>query len=658
MAGWQDAPIVGNRPSGGSRWQDAPVVGNDTAQPVTADTLRQAITEQIARENPPETQPQVEGNQFASSLPGPLGQLQNSSRAFHGGMIEGLTGNLSNEITSGVLAPVVAAGDAIQGKGFDVGRSFNDVYQFGNDMAQGSAALNPRVSNMGNLTGAAALGSALGPLSATTRATTPLGMAATGALEGGIYGGIYGAGGAEGNERWLEGAKGAGAGALAGGVIGGTASGLMPQVSQEARILNRGMSADGIAPGSVASRLAALGPDGIVADLGPSLQGQAAAIATLPGQGSRKIVDALKSRRELANERIRVGVEDALGTAPRLSEVTGAIDAERKAINTQYEPVFRAKALSDDPFTDITPVVNALDTRIGQTVGGTQSTLRQVRSLLTGPNGKPIADPQMVMAVRQELDGMIGAETNRTVQSALKEIRRELDNTLGSSVPGLKDVDAQFSEAAKQADAVDRGRTVLRTDQNAIDPADLVEEMAANSAGVNLRLSEGTRAEINRILGTNANDRVKLRDIVRGEGSWNAQKLETVLGKERADQLMAIIDREAKFAELENLATSGSRTQVLKAAQDDIQGRVNDPGIIREALNFQYGNAAGKVADRLLGGLISRNREGVVNNVADALLGKGLTPKMQSEVQRLIDGMTPNEKAIIAALQASQANSR
>lgn len=639
--------------AGAQEWATA----NPPAQPaITADRLMGLAREQFTP--PPEMQPRLEGNPAASTLPGVLGQFENSSRAFGGGFIEGLTGNLSNELVSGVLAPFDAAGAAIQGQGFDVGRSFNRLYERTQEEAANVAALNPNLNNTGNIAGAVYLGSKLAPISPTARASTPLGMAAAGALEGGVYGSVYGAGGAEGGERFTEGAKGFGLGALTGGAIGAGGSMMMQPVSQEARILSRGLQASDIAPGSVASRLAALGPDGVVADLGPTLQGQAAAIATIPGPGAKTVVDALTARSAGANARIRAGVEDALGPAPRLSQVEGEINQARQAVNAQYEPVFRAKALSDDPFVDISPVVNALDTRIGQTVGGTQSTLKSVRNLLTDADNVPIQDPQMVLAVRQELDGLIGAETNNTIKAALRDLRREIDNTLGASVPGLKDVDAQFAEVAKQGEALETGTSILNDGKTAVDPADLVEQMMGMSTGQQLRLSQGARADINRIIGTKANDRVALRNIVRGDGSWNYEKLAQVFGQDKADQLMAIIDRESQFAQLENLATSGSRTQVLKAAQGDIQGKVNDPGILREAMNFQYGNAAGKLADRVLGGLISSRREGVINNVAEALMGKGLSPQMQVELNRILEGMSPNERAIISALQTGQAAAR
>lgn len=615
------------------------------------DTLMALARTQISNDQGPA--PVIEGNEFASSLPGPLGQFQNSTSALQSGFIEGATGNLSNEIVSALGTPIETAVRAVQGKGFDPGQAYNNLYEYGTQQAQGQTALNPSLANRGNLMGSAVLGKSLGAL--TPRASTPLGMAGLGALEGAGYGAVYGFGGAEGNERYLAALRDAGVGALTGGAVGLGAGALTQPVSQESRIVARALEGDRIDPATVGQRVSALGPAGMVADIGPNLQNQTAAIATLPGQGSVDIVDALIARRAGANERIRSDLDAALGPAPRLSQVEQSINDARQQVNKQYEPVFREKALSADFVTDVTPILDAIDNRLTNTVGDTRATLGKVRNLLTDVNGNPIQDPQMVLAVRQELDGLIGTEQNRTIKGALSEIRRALDGELAASVPGLKDVDAQFAEIAKQGDALETGRTILDSGKNAVDPADLVEQSAQNSTGQNLRLSEGARIEINRIVGTNANDRVALQRILRGEGSWNFEKLRTVFGDDKARALLNIVDREATMAATENLATAGSRTQVLKAAQDDIVGQTTRSGPIQDIGNFQWGSAASKVADALLGGVSNSRREAVRNAVAQALISPALNPRMVTEITRLLSGASKNESSVIAALLASQA---
>lgn len=634
------------------------------------DLLMAQIKSQNAKA-PERPQPQVEGNPMASSLPGPLGQLQNTMAANQSGMIEGLTANFSNELQSAALAPFDALGRTVtQGAPFDVGQSYNDIYAAGNERAQQAQALNPDAAGVGHLTGGLVLGKQLGGLSPMGRVTNPLAMAGLGALEGGAYGAAYGFGGAEGDAgaRFSAAAQDAVPSALFGGAVGLGTGVLSQPISQEARRLSRGFEADNIDPASIPARIAAIDPKwSIIGDLGPNLQAQTAAIATLPGPGSKTITDALTARRAGANERIRTGIEEALGPSSSIPRLTSALDAERKAINTEYEPVFLQKALSDNPTVDITDVLASLDTQIKGTTGATRTALETARKTMLDANGNLITDPRLIMSIRRDLDGVIGEQTNRTIQSQLSDLRKRLDSSLGPQVPGLKEIDAKFAENANQLKAVEQGTTVLDTGKSAIDPADLIAQMKGASTGQNVQLSQGARAEINRIIGTKANDRVALQGIVRGDGSWNEQKLRTVFGDDAANKLMSIIDGEAVMAGTENLATSGSRTQVLKAAQNEY-GPQPDRGIVREALNFQYGNAGAKMADAVLGGAIARGREGMVDRAAQSLIAQALSPQMQAQIARIRGGLPQNagfgpngefmigRDAIAAALTGNAAN--
>lgn len=594
---------------------------------------------------PERAQPQTTNNPMASSLPGFLGDFQNTSSAFQQGAIEGMTANFSNEIQAAALAPFDAIGRSLtQGAPFDVGQSYNDIYTAGNERAQQAQALNPAAAGTGNVTGALVLGQRLGGLSPMGRVSNPWAMGTLGAIEGGLYGGLYGFGGEEGDagSRFAAAARDAGPGALIGGGLGFGVGALSQPISQEAQRIARGLEADRIDPASIPARIAAIDPHAaVIGDLGPNLQAQTAAIATLPGQGSQTVSQALLARRQGANERIRTGVDEALGPSSSIPRLTTALDAERQAINTQYEPVFLQKALSSDPTVDISNVLSSLDTQIKTTTGETRAALEAARKTLLDANGNLITDPRLIMSARRDLDGVIGAQTNRTIQGQLGDLRKRLDSTLGPQVPGLKDIDAQFSENARQLESLEQGRTILDTGRNAIDPADLIAQMKGASVGQNLQLSQGARAEINRIIGTKANDRVALQGIVRGDGSWNEQKLRTVFGDEAANRLMSIIDGEATMAATESLATAGSRTQVVKAAQDEYAPKA-DPSVVREALNFQYGNAGARVADALLGGAVARSREAMVDRAAQALMAQGLSPQMQAQISRIRGGLPQN----------------
>lgn len=626
------------------------------------DLLWAQISLQNAKRDAGVAQAQVEGNPSRSSLPGPLGQFQDMSSAFQRGAMEGMTGNMSDEIFAGAVAPIDATVRASQGQGFDIGRSFGDIYAGSSETRQQQMALNPQAAGVGNVTGALVLGKSLGGLSPVGRATTPLGMGALGALEGGAYGALYGIGGGEGNigQRAVQALPDIGMGALTGGGIGYTMGALGPRISSEARTLNRGFAADQIDPSSIQARINAIDPNAaVIADLGPNLQGQAAALATLPGPASRVVSEALTARRAGANQRIRDDVGRALGPVTRPSQVQSEIRQGKDALDPIYEDVLRQKALSPNPALDATPIARSIDNLAAKYVGGTRRSIERVTEMLRDPaTGDVTSNPAIILAARRELDGIIGAETNTTTQAALVEARNLIDDALGKNVPGLKAVDAQFQDLARQQEANTRGTTVLRDGVSQASPDDLAQEIADMfvPSGVNVgptnanarRLEQGLVADINRVIGQSANDRVKLRNLIRGEGSWNYDNVALILGRDKADKLMDILSKEATMAATENLATSGSRTQVLKAGQEDFAVRPN-PSIMREALNFQYGNAAARLADAALGGALAARREVVNENVAKMLMSQGVPPQIQQEIARLTFGLPANQRQAIAA---------
>lgn len=601
---------------------------------------------------------QVEGNPTRSPLPGMLGDLQNTSSAFQANAGQGILANFGDELYAGLGAIPSAIGENMAGNGFDPGARFNAIRERVAGTEANQTALNPSAAGAGKATGGIILGSTLGKGGATmipSVAASPLRLALAGSGEGALYGAAYGAGDGDSfSDRATKALQGGAMGALTGAIATPLVSGFFnPQVSRANQTLNTQLTRDNIDPTQVNAMVPQqFGPTGVVADLGPNLRGTAAAIATEPGQGQTTITNALTNRQQGANARIAADLDNSLGPAVDPSAVTTEIDAARKAVNTQYEPVFRAKALSNDPFIDVKPVVAALDNRIGTTVGQTQNTLRNVRDLLSDANGNALRDPQMVMAVRHELDGMIDSETNRTIQGALKDIRKALDNELGSAVPGLKAVDAQFQEVARQADSLERGQTILDSGRTAVRPTELDAQVAAATPGQQLRLSQGARAEIDRLIGTKGNDRVALNQLLKGEGSWNRQRLETVFGKPKADALLGIFEREAALAATENAGLAGSRTSPLISAKADLDA----PSASRKALeSFDFmrpGRAAINVADALLGGRDAARKAATNSAIADALMSQGLSPQSLQEIMSL---RTAKGRPVIQALLAGAA---
>jgi hypothetical protein len=228
---------------------------------------------------------------------------------------------------------------------------------------------------------------------------------------------------------------------------------------------------------------------------------------------------------------------------------------------------------------------------------------------------------------------MLNGETDGNVINALTPVRKSIDDMLADKAPGIKGLDAQYSELARQGEAVDRGQTVLGNARSDPRPAELADEVAAGAvpggdlvtgpSGVSFRLRQGARAEIDRIVGTNLNDRAALNSLLKGNSDWNYQRLSTLFGKDKTDELYRILDNERVMAETENKALAGSKTASITAAQKEIDAPTSRPGPVQSALDLKPGTALAGVIDRMFGGFSDRQRAGRNAGIADALMSAG-----------------------------------
>lgn len=391
----------------------------------------------------------------------------------------------------------------------------------------------------------------------------------------------------------------------------------------------RALNADGVPLSEVGARVADLGEGAVVADLGNNLRGQAAAIATTPGAGQSTVVDALSARQAAAPERLTKTLDETLGPAPIPSYVQRDIKKGQRLLGPQYDEV-----LAGAGPVDTTPIASQLETAIPGLRGRAQSTLNEVRGMLyaTGTDALDTS-PATLFQVRRAIDGMLNGETDGNVISALTPIRKSIDEMLADKVPGIKGIDARYAELAHQADAVDRGQTVLGNSRTDPRPSELADEVTSSAlpsgdivmgpSGVPFRLRQGARAEIDRIVGTNLNDRAALNTLLKGNSDWNYERLTTLFGKEKTDELYSVLTNERAMAETENRALAGSKTAAVTAAQRDIDAPAAQPGAVRSALDLKFGSALANGVDRVFGG-VGDWRRGVRNeDIADALMSPG-----------------------------------
>ena len=412
---------------------------------------------------------------------------------------------------------------------------------------------------------------------------------------------------------------------------------------QALKFLKRAVADDGLDAATVQQKLTDMGPEAMLADLGPNLRQQAGGIASIPGKAQKIVRDGLTARQTGANARINTAVDENLGRNVVPSRIDAAAQANQAALGPEYTEVFRnARAVDTRPIADI------LESQSVNLRGDAQKVVQRVRQMLdiTGTDQLD-PNPGTLFQTRHAIDGLMDTTADTNAMRALTAARRSIDETLENSVPGLKDVDAKFAELARQREALQRGQQVLESGRTAPRPSELAAEVQEGAlpqgrqigpSAVPLRLSQGARAEVDRIVGTNANDVVALNRIIKGEGDWNRSRLATLFGQEKADRLFKVLETERLYADTANTVTRNSETAARQAAQAELGGGAQPMGIQD---SFKAGGFSGAARSVVLD---------KAKTVAQALLPEAGTVARENLAKALVG---QNRDAIIRALTAS-----
>lgn len=315
--------------------------------------------------------------------------------------------------------------------------------------------------------------------------------------------------------------------------------------------------------------------DDMLIDAGPNLARQGAAVASLPGQGQTMVRDALVQRNLGTNARIQAGVDDVLGPAPIPSRLSAAIDDGQAALSQAYQEVLRgAKAV------DTAPIALNLDSMAVTARGSVQKYAKNIREMLNVPGTNELdRDPSVLLQTRHAIDQMFPYAQAKGEQAFLTQTRQQIDALLAEAVRGIKQVDAKFAELSRQKQGIQTGQQVLDSGRTAIRPGELEDLVAqgvqpqglfVGPSGETFRVTQGARAEIDRIIGTTANDLNALKTALKGDGSWNRDRLVTLFGQDKTDALLNILEREAGYQRTYNSVMAGSDTASKLAAQKDV----------------------------------------------------------------------------------------
>lgn len=553
------------------------------------------------------------------------------------------------------------------------------------------------------------VGGTLVPLGATA------GVAAKGAslgekmlLGGGAGGAIGTAQGALGSKDYTDptqvakdAAFGGGAGLVLGGsipAVGRAAGAVYNSVANAARGRVEGMSraagghlvsameADG--PEAVRARVAALGPDSMMADLGPAFLGKAQGASLNSDEGRSVLQNALTRRNEGTNTRIQNDVDAAIGPA----QDQGALSASDRIrrLREEQDAKAYAAALENAPSVKTAPIMTDLVDRIAQAPVGSaeHKALSSVQTMLTKKIKQPVLDVNgdqvydalghekwkdvpvshddagILHKVKVSIDNVIehdqpglgvqpGALNNQ--QASLKQMRYLLNDALEKQVPGYEAANRASAALAKRAEAVKVGTSILGSGKETATPERFAFDFAGLEPGEQIAMAKGLRSEIDRSIGTKANDLQALRTDLQGEGGWNTAKIGTVYGQPAADELAGSVDRNLAFRKTHSDVVLNSQTAQRQAAARAMKPEPSSETPLFNP-NMSITGLLATGAKKAAGAALSAVRPDATRSygeVARALTEQGA--KRDARIQSIVDALERRSGNSLASASAGDA---
>lgn len=625
MANWWDNdPIVQSAPRSPSAdqwWASDPVV-QEASGPDHNDDLwvpGEPVSSNITGEN--RADPMWWARQIASGAPGAI-------NAIGEGFGEGIpvVGPL---VTEAGLRAGAGLSSLITGEPFD--EALTGLRDFREDRMEGHEGA--RLA--GNVAGAVA---PLGLLGSTATGGQMLGMSGTlpqrvgaGLASGGLIAGAdTAARGGDLSEISAMTGIGAAAGAafpLAERAISPIVSAVRGQVpiSSEARLLSRALTDDSVPANQIGPRLQELGPDAMIADLGPNLQRQAGALASTPGPGQQTVRQSIADRAAGTSGRVLDDVARTIGTGPDASLLAEEIIARQAAASDPLYKAIRMEAIQPTP-----ALRNIMGTPLGRRA------TNEAMQLAANDQIPPNAGFTVGMAdyMKRALDD-IAAEAFRTGKTnqarQARNMARVITHEVDRLVPAYRDARQAFAGPAQVLEALEEGQSMFR---NTVSPADLRRTLEGMTDSQREAYISGARSAVQDMLGTARNDALQVRNtFLRG---WNQEKLKILLGEDVARDLVRSINREMQYANTHHIVSGNSETAARQLAQGEVAGQPRtQAGTVRSALNLRFGDAIATAFDRAIGGLASVQRGQRNARLAANLTSGQIDPALEAQLQIL-----------------------
>lgn len=372
---------------------------------------------------------------------------------------------------------------------------------------------------------------------------------------------------------------------------------------------------DAIAPSDLQSRLNALGPDAMVADLGPNVTQQAATIAASPGKGQQTVRAAIDSRNAGASDRVGDAVDYAMGGRVNVGQLERDIVERRsQAAAPLYDQAYRT------PLPQIPEVQEVLNTPAGKMAAARAAKLSQNEGIAFDPNSVRGVD-----LIKRTLDDVVnmGNRAGRTNEARIiGNLRDKLVNAVDAHVPEYAAARNAFAGESAIKDALTEGRSIFK---DAMMPEELYAKITNMTHSEQDAFVQGARASIQTIMGTARNDASDVRQLF--QKGFNQEKLELILGKQEADTLLKKVGFETTAANTAQRVTGREETAARVAGREDLSPSSSGLGIRDSyAAGGLMGAARGvglKLVDKAIDAVRSGRQKEIEGAMADILTMSG-----------------------------------
>tara|TARA_B100000902_G_scaffold59461_1_gene66459 strand:- start:2503 stop:4512 length:2010 start_codon:yes stop_codon:yes gene_type:complete len=357
----------------------------------------------------------------------------------------------------------------------------------------------------------------------------------------------------------------------------------------------------------VKAYLDSLGPEGMLADVEGAPQGLATGIATIQGQGSNTLRRNIINRSKGAGARIEADF-DRLIDQPNAGFLASLANKQNK--NEVISPMYE-KAKASTKLFDVQDVREAITEASAD--ASTRSKAAMDVLLKELGDDADINKFGTIPVTARKLHN-VRVELNDTIDTAFKSgdtgVGTNLKVFLDKIDDKLDDIDGYAVARSKwaEASAVDRAiedgmKAFSGGKASAISPKMLEAKLKKMTGAEEDAFRAGAREYIGALMGTSRNDAAAA--WAEFGKSWNAEKLEMIIGRTNAQQVTRRLMAEAEFSNTRQRAIEGAQTAFRTEAKksvgdltDDATGEV--PGAIGRGKRALFDAPINALIDEIL----------------------------------------------------------